>query len=227
MMDFTFGIITNNGTTNVNKIIDSIEKQNIPNYEVIIVGNCDVKRDKCTIIEFNESIKPMWITKKKNIITQMAKYDNIVYLHDYVVFEDGWYEGQKEAGNDFDIRMDIIKNIDGKRYRDWCIWPHNGNKMDSLIGRDCLIPYDITHLSKYMYISGLYWISKKIIMEEYPLDETLSWGQGEDVVWSKIVREKYSFNMNTKSSVRIIKSGKDRVFNEPDENKIKILKEIK
>lgn len=225
-MDFTFGIITNNGTTNVNQIIDSIERQNIPNYEVIVVGNCDVDRKNTTVIEFNEGIKPMWITKKKNIITDRAQYDNIVYMHDYVIFEDGWYKGQLESGDSFDIRMDKILNINGDRYRDWCIWPHNGNHMDGFIGRDCLIPYDMSHLSKYMYISGLYWIAKKKIMVECPLDERLSWGQGEDVVWSKIVREKYTFDMNTKSSVKIIKPGKDKVFNEPDENKIEKLKEM-
>lgn len=225
-MDFTFGIITNNGTENVNQIIDSIEKQIIPNYEVIVVGNCDINRKNTTVIDFNENIKSMWITKKKNIITDRAKYNNIVYMHDYVILEDGWYSGQLESGDSFNIRMDKIINFNGERYRDWCIWPHNDNHMDDFIGRDCLIPYDITHLSKYMYISGLYWIAKKDIMQEYPLDERLSWGQGEDVLWSKIVREKYTFNMNTNSSVKIIKPNKDRVFNEPDVNKINKLREI-
>ena len=47
-------------------------------------------------------------------------------------------------------------------------------------------------------------------MEEFPLDENLVWGQGEDVEWSKRVREKYDFNMNTNSTVRIIKGGKGK-----------------
>ena len=61
---------------------------------------------------------------------------------------------------------------------------------------------------------------------EFPLNENLTWGQGEDVLWSKQVREKYEFNMNTNSSVFIIKGGKDRVFNEPNEHKIEALKSI-
>jgi hypothetical protein len=227
-MNFTFGIITGgNNEININQIIDSIENQNIPNYEIIIVGDCNLNRKKTHIVKFNERSKPMWITKKKNIITNTANYDNIVYLHDYVKFNDKWYEGQIKSGSDFKVRMDKIIDFYGNRFRDWCIWPHNNNFMDSIIERDCLIPYNMIHLSKYMYISGTYWIAKKEVMLEFPLDENLSWGQGEDVLWSKQVRNKYEFNMNSYSTVQLIKLNKDKVFNEPNEEKIKILNNIK
>jgi hypothetical protein len=123
--------------------------------------------------------------------------------------------------------MDKIINLNGERFRDWCIWPHNNNKMDNFIGRDCLIPYDIIHLSKYMYISGSYWIAKKNVMLEFPLNENLTWGEGEDVLWSKQVREKYEFTMNTNSSVKIMKKNKDRVFDEPNQEKITKLNILK
>ena len=39
MMDFSFGIITGgNNESIINQIIDSIEYENIPNYEIIISG---------------------------------------------------------------------------------------------------------------------------------------------------------------------------------------------
>ena len=49
-MQFTFGIITNNNISSVNLIIDSIEKQNISEYEIIIVGiqNINRKNTKCS-----------------------------------------------------------------------------------------------------------------------------------------------------------------------------------
>lgn len=84
--------------------------------------------------------------------------------------------------------------------------------MDELIGRDCIIPYNFSNLTKYMYISGTYWISKKNVMLEFPLNEKLSWGESEDVEWSKRVREKYIFEMNENSSVSFLKY-KDKVFN--------------
>lgn len=227
-MDFTFGIITGgNNDEMINEIISSIEKENIPNYEIIIVGNSEIIRDNCRVIKFNEDFKSRWITKKKNIITNEAKYENIVYLHDYIKLSEGWYRGHLMSGNDFKIRMDKIINKNGERFRDWCIWPHNNNKMDNFIGRECLIPYDITHLSKYMYISGSYWIAKKEVMLEFPLNENLAWGEGEDVLWSKQVREKYTFNMNANSSVLILKPNKDRAFDEIRQDKIEVLKNIK
>jgi hypothetical protein len=223
-MDFTFGIITSgDNEPMINEIIDSIEYENIPNYEIIIVGDSNISRKNTRVLIFNENIKPMWITAKKNLITHEAKFENIVYFHDYIKLNEGWYEGQLTAGNDFKIRMDKIINLNGERFRDWCIWPHNHNKMDNFIERECLIPYNITHLSKYMYISGAYWIAKKEVMLEYPLNEELIWGQGEDVLWSKQVRLKHDFNMNTNSSVKIIKPNKDRVFNETSDDKIEIL----
>lgn len=227
-MDFTFGIITGgNNEMMINKIVDSIENENIPNYEIIIIGSCNINRVNTKVLPFDETIKRGWITKKKNLITREAKYENIVYLHDYIKLISGWYNGQILAGNDFKIRMDKIIDNNGQRFRDWCIWPHNNNVMDVIIGRDCLIPYDIKHLSKYMYISGSYWIAKKEVMMEYPLNEQLTWGEGEDVLWSKQVREMYNFDMNINSSVFILKPGKDKVFNEPNEEKIQILMEIK
>lgn len=227
-MNFTFGIITGgNNELMINDIINSIENENIPNYEIIVVGHCNLNRKNTSVIPFDENIKRAWITKKKNIITQLAIFENIVYLHDYIKLLPNWYEGQIKAGENYKIRMDKIINNNGERFRDWCIWPHNNNKMDNFIGRDCLIPYDITHLSKYMYVSGSYWVAKKDVMLEYPLNESLAWGEGEDVLWSKQVREKYSFNMNENSSVFIMKSGKDKVFNEPNKDKIQVLKEEK
>lgn len=226
-MDFTFGIITGgNNDTMINKIIDSIESQNIPKYEIIIVGNSIVNRNNVRVIPFNENQKDKWITRKKNIITENAKYENIVYTHDYIRLTDGWYEGQLKSGDDFKVRMDIILTKEGVRFRDWCIWPNNGNHMDNIIGNKCLIPYSMTHLSKYMYISGSYWISKRDIMKEFPLDERLVWGQGEDVDWSKRVRVKHNFNMNPHSVVQIMKPQKNIVFIEPDNETIKKLNNI-
>jgi hypothetical protein len=214
-MDFTFGIITAGGNVGfINEIINSIEKELIPNYEIIIVGGEPIERNNTIRIPFTESTKKGWITRKKNLITDSASYDNIVYLHDYIKLNEGWYKGQLLAGNDFKIRMDKIINYDGTRFRDWCIWPHNDNFMDTLIQRNCLIPYEMKHLSKYQYISGSYWVGKKEVMRMFPLDETLSWGESEDVLWSKQVREKYDFDMNINSSVQIMKQGKDKVFSE-------------
>ena len=223
-MDFTFGIITN-GSTNIDSIIDSIENQNIPNYEIIVVGGNSIERKNIKHISFDEDIKKMWITRKKNLITQNAKYDNIVYMHDYIYLLPGWYDGHLKYGSDFNILMDKIINIDNTRFRDWTLWVELQEDLSYIMNnRQFLLPYDITHLSKYMYISGAYWIAKKNIMEEFPLNEKLSWGYSEDVEWSMRVREKYNFSMNINSSVKFLKKKDICDFYEMDEYSFKIIK---
>jgi hypothetical protein len=207
-IEFTFGIITS-GTEddNINKIIDSIEKQNIPTYEIIIVGNSKVSRKKTRVIQFNDKHIPKWITRKKNIITNVAKFENIVYLHDYVILTDDWYKSFLEFGNDFDLCMSRITNHDGTRYRDWCICMWDNPTIMQIAGPDkkCILPYDENRFKKHMYFSGAYWVAKKQVMLKYPLNEQLIWGQGEDVLWSRQVREKYEFFMNANSEVKLLK----------------------
>jgi hypothetical protein len=227
-MKFTFGIITDgNSEDNLNKVIDSIESQNIKEYQIIIVGNSYISRDNTFIIPFNETIRPSWITRKKNLITANSRYENIVYTHDYVVFESDWYKGFLKFGEDFNVCMNKFVNPDNSRFRDWVIWPHNDNFMDGIVlpNRECLIPYDITHLSKYMYISGTYWVAKKSTMMEFPLNENLSWGQGEDVFWSKQVRQKYDFSINQFSTVKSLKF-KDPAFNITGQDTADKLREV-
>ena len=42
-------------------------------------------------------------------------------------------------------------------------------------------------------------------MTKFPLDESLSWGESEDVVWSKSIRDKTKFKLNTYSKVKFSK----------------------
>lgn len=218
-MKFTFGIITD-GTKEpfVEAIIDSIV-ENVPvdKCEIIIVGGPSgwpSDQPQMTHVTFNESIKPAWITKKKNLITQMAQYENVVYMHDYIEIGENWYNGFLEFGNDFDVCMTRILNTDGSRYRDWVTWwdyayshvshPHAPGMV--------LPPYEYKNTRK-MYISGAYWVGKKEYMLKYLLDEEKSWGQGEDVEWSLQRRDTWNYKMNPLSTVSLLKY-KDRVFPE-------------
>ena len=108
-MDFTFGIITDGSNDNfVREVVGSIRNQNIPNHEVIVVGGGDVYGGGAVHIPFDETIKDGWITRKKNIITRESKYENIVYMHDYIALCDGWYDGYVKYGNGFSACMNII-----------------------------------------------------------------------------------------------------------------------
>ena len=210
-MNFTFGIVSNGQDYgHLNRCIESICNQKIKKYEIIIVGNLNTDKilDKNNIkfIDFDEKIKPGWITRKKNMITENSIYENIVYMHDYLELHNNWYRGYKKFGNDFEIAMNKMINPNNSRYRDWTLWPHNECFVDEIISDNaCLLPYNVSNLSKYMYISGAYWVAKKSVMQEYPLNENLTWGEGEDVEWSKRVRDKFIFKMNKYSKTKLQK----------------------
>ena len=51
-------------------------------------------------------------------------YENIVYMHDYIVLDDNWYNGFLNYGNNFDIIVNKIINSDGSRFRDWILNVH-------------------------------------------------------------------------------------------------------
>ena len=210
-MDFTFGIITlGDAKDRVDKIIDSIISQNIPNFEIIIVGGENEHEDiECVKhFDFDESIKKGWITAKKNLITAKSSYENIVYLHDYFVLEDGWYEGFLEFGDDWDVCMNILIGSDGNRYIDW-ISIADPQIAASGYRDGRLVPYDYNKTNT-MYVSGGYWVAKKDFMFENPLEEKRAWGESEDYEWSFRVNRVINCNyrMNALSACRAIKDGK-------------------
>jgi hypothetical protein len=219
-MDFTFGIITDGKNDKLLlKMIHSIHMNNIPNYEIIIVGNTNLPISKnITIILFDETINPGWITRKKNIITSVAKYENVVLLHDYIQLNPDWYSGFLRFGNDFDWCVTRILNMKNRRFRDYTLLPsrceeiglfYSPGDIDPYFFDNCLLPYDFENshaTNKYMYISGSYYIIKKSIALRFPLDETLFHCQSEDVELSKRLHQNgIIIRCNPFSSVSFLK----------------------
>ena|ERR1035437_10352114 len=196
-MKWTFGIVTNENKDGfLDKIIDSIEKQIIDpkKYETIIIGNYSINRKNTTVINFDESIKTGWITRKKNIIAQKANFENISIFHDYVSLCDNWYQGFLEFGANWDVCINPITNLDGTRFRDWVTWDPIRQ-----------VPYDNHNHIKKMYISGGYFCVKKNFILNNPLNENYIWGQGEDVEWSMRIRHFWNYKCNPNSTIKLLK----------------------
>ena len=235
-MEFSFGIITDfKNESKLLNLITSIKNQNINNYQIILVGSVQnitnhaiyARNKNIDILDFDESKKEGWITKKKNLITDNSIYENIVYLHDYLLLEENWYSGFIKFGNNFDICLNKIYNFDGSRYRDWCLSPHNMKKIDKKLNLNLeyLLPYNETSFTNYMYVSGAYWVAKKTLMKRYPLNEDLTWGEGEDIEWSHRVRRKSDLKFNKFSSVKLQKE-KEVIFTEISNTNLTIFKKI-
>ena len=220
----TFGIVSDGkNPEQLNHVIGSIQDtmENYQYWEILLIGPYKKQAAGCirTIPFFSE--RGGWITKKKNILTQEAKYDTIVYLHDYISFDTDWMKNWLtfSFNQDWDIGMNVLLTQDGRRFRDWCSWsdkrhgqpwiqhepfcPPEGIRHE---GKPCLVPYEYKH-TENMYVSGTYWLARKQVMLDNPLDESLYWGQGEDIEWSLRVlkNKKYKYVMNTNSICKLLK----------------------
>ena len=205
-MKWTFGIITSgNSNQSIFNIHRSILMQGIDDdYEIIVVGGQPIDIEGVSHFEFDESIKPGWITKKKNIIAQNASFENICLLHDYVYLLEGWYENFLVFGSDWDVCMNSIVNMDGQRFRDWVTGTRFCQEKDIVF-----LDYEDHSRTSQMYVSGTYFCVKRDFLIENPIDEELAWGQGEDVEWSERILHlgncNYKCNPNSKVSLMKLK----------------------
>lgn len=188
------------------KLIESVESELIGTpYEVIVVGPATIdlssisKNVPLIHLPYHELKVPYvtgWITKKKNVGISAAKYDKLVVCHDYIFLNKGWKKGY-DAFQNFDVCSNIMIDKDGERSTDWITWDYPG------IGQ-ALVPYD-KNCSDYQYICGIYFVGKRDFLLANPQLEALRWGEAEDIEWSKIIRQKTKFQMNTGSSIQFSK----------------------
>lgn len=219
-MKISFGIITEgNNDTALSRVIKSILDSEIPEKEIIVVGGSYILEDKVKFIPFDEKLKPGWITRKKNLIAMEATGEILVLLHDYIELDFGWNESLLIglAKDNWNVAVCPIANLDGTRFRDWLIWPHNNKLLDKffLKTRKCLLPYNFSLVTDLMYVSGAFLICKRDFFLANPLDESLVWGQGEDAEWSLRVRSTWDLKCFRECGVRLQKQ-KDVNFKEVD-----------
>ena len=210
-------------------------------YEVVVVGNVQSRWKNTAVIEFDElEGKPGWISRKKNIGADSAKYENLVMMHDYIELSPGWYEGYLNFGENFDICMNKIYKCDGSRFTDWtlCVSFYEAFKGKyGLSPYKILLPYDMgSRYSKIMYVSGAYFVVKKYVMKAFPVDEKRLFGESEDVEWSCRVRRFFDFSLNQNSKVivnrlnkrnlrSVIEKRVENIIRELSDDKIKEISE--
>jgi hypothetical protein len=121
----------------------------------------------------------------------------VAVFHDYLLFEPGWKDGWDKFGDDWEVALNPIQDYDGSRMLDWAAWDYPG------MGPGFL-PYT-TEITRYQYISGAYFAVKRDFYLDNQLDDHYRWGEGEDVEWSKRIRQKTTFKLNPHSLVKSAK----------------------
>lgn len=202
-MKFSFGILTlYENTEQIQGVINSIKSLKIPEYEILLIGP---KNDQFeNAIEFDETQKQGWITRKKNVLVDSAKYDNVVVMHDYYTFDKDWYKNFVEFGDEWDVCSNAQLLINGNRhFTDWVTWD------SPIFPRYTAMAYDDWSHTRCMYQSGGYMIVKKDFYKKFPMNEEMTWGTAEDVEWSLRMRTSATWKCNGKSIVKHNKVHRD------------------
>ena len=249
-MDVTFGICVS-PTANIDHLqnqIWSIQDQIDygDNIQVVLCGTKHVLEEVdpagLDLLFFDETEKPGWITRKKNLMVQKSLGDIIVLTHDYYMFDEEWLKGFKifdKKNPNWQVAVNPIWTAEGARHSDWLI---NPKYMDQLLIKHpelaselmsvahgengprwvCGLDYS-ENLSKFQYVSGGMIIAKRNVLLDVPLNEDLVWGQAEDVEWSERLVAKYPLTFNPYSFNGIQKPGKWHCY-EMTEKALKKLK---
>lgn len=172
---WTFGIVTNGDREDwLDEIIKSIHALKIPQYEIIICGKSRKRKDIIHIL-FNQRAEKGWITKKKNLICEYAKYENICVLHDRLVLDNFWYKGMQKYGNSFELLGCVQTDRGtGESAGDWLTLGGPRNTMYK-ISKLRYADWDYN-----VYLSGQLTIIKKSIWKKVLWDETKYWNDAED-----------------------------------------------
>lgn len=186
MQGWTFGIPTD-GIHSIQyhkQIIDSIFQQNIPGFEILFITENrnyqlnDISDSRVQLI-YMDSNKNHHITKKKNMLVQQAKYENICLIHSYIYLDKDWYAEVNKYGYNWSVGCCKTLNVDGKRSNDWltCGLPGAPSEFMAL---------DYDHpATPYHYAPGNSFCVKKSFALQHPFDEQLCWGGGEDITWCR------------------------------------------
>jgi len=141
-MKLTFGISTLYNFKGLEESIKSIHALNIPknDYEILVIGpEHREPEENINYIYFDESQRKGWVTRKKNILAEEARFDNIVICNDYFVFQPDFYNNWVEFGEDWDVASNAQQFYNGQRcYLDWVTLDHPnyhvGHRYHILIG---------------------------------------------------------------------------------------------
>ncbi|MFC1682570.1 hypothetical protein ACFL0X_03050, partial [Nanoarchaeota archaeon] len=185
----------------IDKEVKSIINLEIPKFEIIVCGGKykGKYKDKVKYVSFDHKLA--WITKKKNLICENAKYENLIITHDRFIFDKNWYQGIKKYGNYFEVLSCIIRDIRGRRADDWVAFERDKDGVYGTPGH-----LDYRDWDKNSYVDGGLYILKKSVWERCKWDESFEGDSTEDAQMSKDFEQNgFIIRFNPFSSCKTLK----------------------
>lgn len=225
----TYGICVGNDTQYLSTLRDSIEAmwEEAPSF----AGNFE-------IIMADDATPGGWLPQKKNWIADRARYDNLVIVHDYYLFDPFWLDyvaAWDRRWPDWDVMCCPIETFEGHRSADWMVNPNHidaaikiypelesilraANPFENGARYVNALPYNVDDLTNIQYISGGYIMCKRDLLQGIPMDEALKSGDAEDVEWSqRVIRNHAKIVLNQLPTMKIQKPNKWAVTQMPRE----------
>lgn len=216
----SFGVCTGyDNPEHLIKCIDSIRKQakDLDDYQILVVGPeppaeivAELDHPDIEFIEFDESVRPMWITKKKNLIAQKADFDRLCIMHDYMWLAPDWAKKlwEFECWNSWNILAFPQQRADGGRF--WYDW--SGFRGPRELDDRQFYDYEDWEHNDEVYISGNIFCVHRGLMLDHPLNEELGHMQEEDLEWSRRLAPYVHFKCAYNSLVCHQKEHRDQHF---------------
>lgn len=182
---WTFAVLTNGEkVNNVIQFLQSIRKFDVDeNYEIIISGPPNESYEKYNVLYLDISQfrdhKYAEISRKKNLICDMAKNPNIMIIHDRFSLDDGFFSGFEQFGYDFDFLTIKQYYESGTEFPSYCAMK-NSLHWESPIKVD-----NYNQLYEGQYLNGGLLIFKTHILRRLKFNGLLMWNQMEDAEISR------------------------------------------
>lgn len=202
---WTIAVVSSgNNEPRIQRLIDSVARQSIPDVELLIVGPAP----QVQLPEWTRNVPftphprdPRFeITAKKNLVINEARHENLLILHDRYRLADDWYARMLLLRSGWEV-MAIPAVSEGQSHvtlDDWVVFlPQfaNGRELYRLSEYQDTYPADFRRLDhetlpynqygESMTLNGGAFAVKRSLFRAVPLDERLHWGEIEDGDWSE------------------------------------------
>ena len=177
---WTFGILTTGARLeNVERFIQSVQQHCREPYEILIVSpiplpDLETYR-RVSVLLFSEHDELGWITRKKNLIAEHARYSDILVCHDRFTIDKDFATTFADWGYSYGLAALRVRLEDGRRGLDWGVVSSQNHVYSS----GGLLDYRA--YSQYVYVPGGATAIRRSFWKEFPWNENLFWNEHEDV----------------------------------------------
>lgn len=201
---WSLGVVSGgNNESRLERLIASIERQAIPDVELLIVGPAPrlALPPWCRHVAFEEHPRdPRFaIAAKKNAVAAEAKHENLLILHDRYRLADDWYRAilALRPGWEVLVLPAVREGQPNGTLDDWVAFRSQGATREQyrLAQYQLSYPADFSRLdhltlpyerySERITVNGGAFAVKRELLRTVPLDPRLHWGEIEDGDWSE------------------------------------------